>query len=492
MQLEYPSSSSSPTSPTYEAPLHERLQRDFPSTTPKSAPSPPLAELQPPRPHFARGNGSRSSSPSSPVKRSSPLRQEVTDDEAEHSDSVAALSSEGSVARRNKKRTSFMARLSNGLLSPPTSPEAAAKGTKTFRVEAIERPVLAPPIVLPPADVSRPNSRASSRNGHRSSSRPTSIRSPSTGDVAVAAAYEQRPESIRSVSSSSIVSGNGNRASFRPPATPSKGLWGDVTPPLSPPLSPPHAKFAHGSRAASPSGSDADSEGFSSPTTSAPKFSRSALKKQGVLLPVPANASSRPTSPALSRSPSFTSLKRKTSSNSLNSIGSFGSFGALRDKLAAVQIVEEPQDGERENVPPPQSPADQNDKDRLRPGLASRSVSKESIASISSFATAQDFVMVPTTPPKKPIQDGSGNGDSQLADPERLSPIHSNASGSEDHHGSSRSDATHTQSEACPGKYGTDRKLGKKRSFKRLLKALGFSKMDETKDKADWERRLSA
>jgi hypothetical protein len=147
--------------------------------------------------------------------------------------------------------------------------------------------------------------------------------------------------------------------------------------------------------------------------------------------------------------------------------------------LAAVQIVEEPQDGERENVPPPQSPADQNDKDRLRPGLASRSVSKESIASIS-------------TPPKRTIQDGSGIGENQLADPERLSPIHSNASGSEDHHGSSRSDATHTQSEACPGKYGTDRKLGKKRSFKRLLKALGFSKMDETKDKADWERRLSA
>ena len=479
MQLEY--SSSTPNSPTYEAPLHERLQRDFPSTTPKSASSPPLADLQPPRPHFARGNGSRSSSPSSPVKRSSPLRQEVTDDEAEKMDldgTSGSIGSDGNV-KRTKKRASFMSRLSTGLLSPPTSPEAVAKGTKTFRVEAVERPVLAPPIVLPPTDVSRPNSRASSRTDHRSS-RPPSVRSPSTGDVAAAVAYEQRPESIRSVSSSSVVSRNAN-VGYRPPATPSKGLWGDVTPPMSPPLSPPNAKFAHG-RAASPSGSDADSEGFSSPTTNAPKFSRSALKKQGVLLPVPANAS-RSSSPALSRSPSFTSLKRKTSNNSLNSIGSFGSFSALRDRLAAVQIAEEPQNGERENIAPP---ADE----KVRPGLASRSISKDSLAScasISSFATAHEDL-----PPATPAKKSSEIGDHQLADPEHLSPIHSNASGSEDHHGSSRSDATHTQSEACTGKYGNDRKLGKKKSFKRLLRALGFSKMDETNEKADWARRSSA
>lgn len=502
MQLEYPSASTStstssssttsPTSPTYEAPLHERLQRDFPSTTPKSAPSPPLAELQPPRPHFARGNGSRSSSPSSPVKRSSPLRQEVTDDEAEKEklDAVAGLdsSSDGNgkgqgTVKRNKKRASFMSRLSTGLLSPPTSPEAVAKGTKSFRVEAVERPVLAPPIVLPPTDVSRPSSRASSRTGQRSS-RPPSVRMPSTGDVAAAAAYEQRPESIRSVSSSSIVSrGHGGNVGFRPPASPSRGLWGDVTPPLSPPLSPPNAKFTgHHGRAASPSGSDADSEGFSSPTSNAPKFSRSAMKKQNVLLPVPANAS-RSTSPALSRSPSYSSLKRKSSNNSLNSIGSFGSFSALRDKLAAVQIAEEPQEVERDNI----APSLAGDKE-ARPALAQRSISKDSIASIASFATAREEL-----PPSTPVTKSSDDGINPLADPERsLSPIHSNASGSEDQHGSSRSDATHTQSETCPGAYGNDRKLGKKRSFKRLLRALGLSKMDENKDKAEWARRSSA
>ena len=195
MQLEYPA----PATPTYEAPLHERLERDFPSTTPKSAPSPPLADLQPPRPHFARGSGSRSSSPTSPMKRSSPLRQEVTDDEAERerdrerersgqngeeSDSVSSMTDMGdsTIGKKQKKRSSFMARFSSGLLSPPTSPEAAAQGTKSFRVESIERPVLAPPIVLPPTDVSRPNSRASSRSTtNRASLRPAAPRSPSTG-----------------------------------------------------------------------------------------------------------------------------------------------------------------------------------------------------------------------------------------------------------------------------------------------------------------------
>jgi hypothetical protein len=504
MQLEYPT----PTTPTYEAPLHERLERDFPSTTPKSAPSPPLplADLQPPRPHFARGSGSRSSSPTSPMKRSSPLRQEVTDDEAERgrersgqngeeeSDSVSSMTETGgdlTISKKQKKRSSFMARFSSGLLSPPTSPEAAAQGTKSFRVESIERPVLAPPIVLPPTDVSRPNSRASSRSTtHRASLRPAGTRSPSTGDVEAAAAYEPRPGSIRSVSSSSVASrqNGGSVLGPKPPLTPTRGLWGDATPPLSPPLSPPSLKYGHHDRASSPSGSDADVDEFGAGSKSnAPKFSRSAMKKQGVLLPVSAKQASlngsRPSSPALSRSPSFASLNRKASHTSLNSIGSFGSFGALRDKLSAVQIAEEePRRGGVENVKP---------QGRARPNMSSRSVSKESVtsdASAMSFATAHEDVL-PVTPKKTP--NGSQDGH-QLGDPEKLSPIPSNASVSDDLHGSSRSDATHTQSEACGGKYGEDRRLGKKKSFKRLLRALGFSKMDETKEKTDWERRSSA
>ena len=439
------------------------------------------------------------------MKRSSPLRQEVTDDEAERerdrgrerlgqdgeeSDSISYMTEAGEsmIGKKQKKRSSFMARFSTGLLSPPTSPEAAAQGTKSFRVESIERPVLAPPIVLPPTDVSRPNSRASSRStSNRVSLRPSVPRSPSTGDVEAAAAYEQRPGSIRSVSSSSVTNG-GNVLGPKPPLTPTRGLWGDATPPLSPPLSPPNLKFGHRDRASSPSGSDADVDEFGAgPKSNAPKFSRSAMKKQGVLLPVSAKQASlngsRPSSPALSRSPSFASLNRKASHTSLNSIGSFGSFGALRDKLSAVQIAEEePRRGDVENVKPAI---------RARPNMSSRSVSKESVtsdASAMSFATAHEVVL-PVTPKKTP--NGSQDGH-QLGDPEKLSPIPSNASVSDDLHGSSRSDATHTQSEACGGKYGEDRRLGKKKSFKRLLRALGFSKMDETKEKTDWERRSSA
>lgn len=537
MQLPYPESSpTSPKSPQYDLPLHERLTRDFPSTPPLSGPSrtPPspsnraLPDLQPPKPHFARstsGSSSRSGA-ISPI-RSSPLRQEVTDDEAEarrasgsggsRKPSVVDLGSEADgdnendtigqmregfgQAREKKKsgkRFSFkmMSKITGGMLSPPTSPETAARGEKSFRVDTVDRSasgVLAPPIVLPPPDYSRSSSRSSVRSSRsgRSDRSSSNQHKYGQGDFLVAEAYEGKTPSIRSTSSMNSL----NSKALPPP--PARSLWGDVTPPASPPISPP-AVLGQRDRGVSGSGSDADSEGLGA-SSSAPKFSRSALKKSGVLMPISVKEASRtgsmsptplssPGSPArpLSPSESIPGLRRKTSSNSINSLGSLRN---LHDKLASLSgtmmssgMFEKTEEGENQSAV-------------ARPKLDDfRSVSSQSVNSVTSyasFATAKEEpTVVVTPPPELNNSDGTRLPDSNIDDQtDSLAPTTSHASGSEDHQAFSESShaqsvVTHAQSDGVLERSG-DVRLGlggtqkKRKGFGRFFKALGLSKVDE-------------
>lgn len=550
MQLPYPVQH--PYSASRDLPLHERLQRDFPSTTPASSStpssgpsslrsSPSLPDLQPPRPHFARstsGSSSRSGS-GSPMARSSPLRQEVTDDEGEgkssgssrrpshidlgsdadaENDHVGAMQSRDVKEKKKGSRFSLnvMAKITGGMLSPPTSPESAARGTRPFRVDTVDRSasgVLAPPIVLPPADYTRSTSRNSIRSSRSGRSERSSSRQGGrygAGDVEAAEAYEGRPPSMRSVSSASSLGGKG----LPPPPPPAKSLWADSTPPASPPLSPPPRPMGMRDRSHSNSGSDAESEsgmGMAPSLSSAPKFSRSALRKSGVLLPVSAkemNRSgsvstsgmsspglSRSSSPSMSRplspSGSISGLRRKSSNNSLASLGSIRN---LHDKLASLSetmisggLVKE-EGGEHESG--------MNGK---RPKLdGSRTGSQQSVESFASFATARDDpVVIVTGPGEKPLPNVKAEDDTLKDHDDVLAPTTSHASGSDEQHtvhsseySYAQSDATHTRSEGGKGGQFPDvrAKQKKVKGFGKFFRALGLTKVDEGKG----ERRLSA
>lgn len=482
MQLDYPSSSKAAGS-SLGAPLN---------LSPKASTS-SLPKLEPPRPPFARTSSSSSSNSGSPVKRSSPLRQEVTDDEASDHSHQSEQEPPVRLGPKKSKHASMISRLSAGFLSPPTSPEAVARTSKTFRVESVERSGLAPPIVLPASSHSPSQSRSSSRNADRPV-RPV-LKTSSTGNLT--APYDQRPGAIRNASASSL--GSSAKSQKSAPG----GLWGDATPPLTPPMSP-----VASDRYRSMPGSPSKADGFDYiGSTSTPKFSRSAIKKMDVPMPISAKqlASSKSTTPTLSRQQSSNSLRQNGMPTHLNLLGSSGSFGSLREKLHAVQNTTKLQDSDKENnkvQTQPQRPVIDTDvhahavQDMSGPpspasfktAMEEHHVSPQSPSSATSLSR--------TGPPlsskdeTSPIATSS-TSDHQLGDAQHLSPIPSHASGSDDYHGSTsaHSDATHTQSEACTGKYGDDRRLGKRRSLKKLMKVLGFSKVKT--DDGLWDRRSS-
>ncbi|WVR04741.1 hypothetical protein IAU60_001752 [Kwoniella sp. DSM 27419] len=300
-----------PTSSPF--PLREHLAMSFPGSVPMpspsssrrqsyharllsatSSPSGPDSDFSPANGKSGRpGMDHRSSYRNSMVRVSSPLRQQVDDDDSDRSDS-------GSIKSRQlppiRKAASLIG--VGGLLSPPQSPDCLGKK---------ERPVLP---------------RSWTENGNS----PWPSKTPR--DAASSMGRNPQP----SLPLSPPQSPADRRASLQGSPSvsrrPSGGLWADAVPTGQP----------QQSCLLSPNAPTEDGLGLSE--LSAPKFSRSALKKSGVVMPVAAKRQSLSTS--LRSRGSMSSLLSPSASSSSSSVNSYSwshpkrSASQAQDRLASL------------------------------------------------------------------------------------------------------------------------------------------------------------
>ncbi|WVQ98190.1 hypothetical protein IAU59_005312 [Kwoniella sp. CBS 9459] len=234
----------------------------------------------------------RSSYRHSMVKISSPLRQQVDDDESD-------VSEAGSVRSRQppmRKAASLIG--IGGLLSPPQSPE---KQTKKLSVMDRERPM---------------QRRSQTDNGIWSS-RPHRDFNPSSGSLGLYSTPLSPP--LSPSDKRSTIHGSPSKPQRAP-----SGLWADASP--KPQQSSPLSTNGRASPAPSPE--------FTDPT--APKFSRSAMKKSGVVMPVSAKRQNSSTS--LHSKSSLNSLLTSSNNPSSSSVNSWSS-GRRRSSVAQDRLV---------------------------------------------------------------------------------------------------------------------------------------------------------
>ncbi|WVQ79918.1 hypothetical protein IAT38_002019 [Cryptococcus sp. DSM 104549] len=231
----------SPSSSLSSAPrrqsYHARLLASAPGTD--FAPSPLDTSPAGLSPTARPGMSTRGSYRHSMVRISSPLRQEVDESEEESTDGSGVVAGRQTL----RKAASFMG--AGGLLSPPQSPE---KETRRLSVSTVSTVGSARPALK------------------KGVTDPGMWRAPAPGQSALGMGV------ARPLSPPPAAPVPTRRASVQAPS----GLWADVLPP--PPTSAPATP------AAAPEPDCAD--------PSAPKFSRSGLKKSGVVMPVAAKRSS--------------------------------------------------------------------------------------------------------------------------------------------------------------------------------------------------------
>ncbi|WRT64626.1 uncharacterized protein IL334_001559 [Kwoniella shivajii] len=248
LAMSFPGSVNISTSPAKRQSYHSRLL-----VTPNDFSPSPLDTTRPPM------NPRHSYHRHSMVKISSPLRCQL-DEEEEMMDEV------GSRKPPIRKASSFIG--IGGLLSPPQSPEKQGKNLSVM-------------------DRERPNKSKGNLDGATWSSRGHRDFTPSNGGLGLTA----RPLSPPQSPNDKRTSNHGTPPPRPSPSRTPSGLWADTvtmtTPAQSSPLSP-----------------GSDQPEFTDPT--APKFSRSGLRKSGVVMPV-----------AAKRTGSSNSLRTKASSGSL-------------------------------------------------------------------------------------------------------------------------------------------------------------------------------
>ncbi|OCF45723.1 hypothetical protein I317_00210 [Kwoniella heveanensis CBS 569] len=233
----------------------------------------------------------RSSYRHSMVKISSPLRQQVDEEDSDGSET-------GSVRSRQppmRKAASLIG--IGGLLSPPQSPERQAKKLSVM-------------------DRERPTQRRSQTDTGSWSSRSHRDFNPSTGSLGLYSTPLSPP--LSPVDKRSTIHGSPTRTQRAP-----SGLWADASP--KPQQSSPLSPSGRSSPAPSPE--------FSDPT--APKFSRSAMKKSGVIMPVSAKRQNSSTS--LRSKGSLNSLLTSSNNPSSSSLGSW-SNGRRRSSVAQDRL----------------------------------------------------------------------------------------------------------------------------------------------------------
>ncbi|WVF69667.1 hypothetical protein IAT40_004446 [Kwoniella sp. CBS 6097] len=235
------------------------------------------------------------------VKISSPLRQQVDEEESDGSEA-------GSVRSRQpplRKAASFIG--IGGLLSPPQSPKKQAKKLSVM-------------------DRERPTQRRSQTDSGSWSSRSHRDFNPSTGSLGLYSTPLSPP--LSPVDKRATIHGSPMRTQRAP-----SGLWADASPKLqqSSPLSP----TGRSSPAPSPE--------FTDPT--APKFSRSAMKKSGIVMPVSAKRQNSSTS--LRSMGSLNSLLTPSNNPSASSLGSW-SNGRRRSSVAQDRLISLAETSKRE------------------------------------------------------------------------------------------------------------------------------------------------
>ncbi|KAJ9107552.1 hypothetical protein QFC21_001011 [Naganishia friedmannii] len=321
MQMDFESSTS------LGMPLHEHLSRNLPSSPPLSTSSLPLA---PPRPHFARPSSRRSSNASS--RLASPLRQEVIEEETDIAleEAVSPAPEPPTIpeplAANKSQRRSFLftmksvgrsssrleKRDKNAINSPPATPEPTARPISSFKRYKSDHAV---PLVS-----------ESGRDQGPATGPPGTLSAPSSTTW-------QKTPSIRSTTSRRSQPAPFARDSHITPSNSTRSLWTDSVPvidltdrPATPPCSPGRV-YEEFPELAHPSNNG------SVPNT--PKFSRSAMKKNGVTLPMPAPKSpsySQPNSPL--ESPWQSPTGSRMTLGKSRSILSLDALSLLHEQLA--------------------------------------------------------------------------------------------------------------------------------------------------------------
>ncbi|KAI5455418.1 hypothetical protein NCC49_000229 [Naganishia albida] len=285
MQLDINDGAIGSSSSSLGMPFHEHLAKNFPSSPPLSSSSLPLA---PPRPYFAQSSSRRSSNAS--LRLASPLRQEVIEEEPDNVSAEETVMQESSPsaprellalpsASSNPKRKSFFGTIRSVARNPSKS-----ENRENDQPPAVLK---SPEAVARPATLTKRH-RSESQGLSMTNSRPegsTPFARPGTAPSTIPQTPGRRPPSVRSNSSLSV---NAPPPTVRArPATSqsAKSLWADSAPVVdlsdaltTPPQSPGKVYDEY------PEVVDAPLSGT---TPNAPKFSRSALKKTGVTLPMP-------------------------------------------------------------------------------------------------------------------------------------------------------------------------------------------------------------
>lgn len=458
-------------------PLHEHLARNFPSTPPLSASSLPLA---PPRPHFAKSASRRSSNASS--RLASPLRQEVIEEEPDWfateesapptlQEPIALEPAPVPTTPTKPQRKSFF----GSIKSASRSSLRSEKREQEVAVNMGSRDVIA----RPATSVQRPEnglksalpitSQASGRNQAR----------PVTSSGALETG--RRAPSIRSVSSMSshTLSSNSRPRSATPASV--KSLWSDFTTVVDLSDAEPTQRQSPGKvydeypevAEISPAGSGA----------STPKFSRSALKKSGVTLPM-----SAPRSPTPSRGASPLASPWQSPTGSKLTLGRSRSILSLDASMFSGQRTPDCSSPESESEKSDycggfgqvRALGDSTMPKAFRPNLRSK-LSSSSLASsfsTSTFKTADE----PTTPPNEQHKVLPGHTPSSIESPHTLSPVLSHNSTSDGTHtysesGTFSSDGTHSQVSSVDNKCFAEVKVRAKRSggMKRFLRMFGMT-----------------
>lgn len=456
-------------------PLHEHLSRNFPSSPPLSTSSVPLA---PPRPHFARPSSRRSSNASS--RLASPLRQEVIEEETEMASEEAVIPTsteaptvpEPMAANKQQRKSFLFAMKSVGrsssrmekrerdqIISPPATPEPTACPTSSFRRQKSDNALF--------------TVSTSSRDQGTVAARPETPSAP------FSATWQKTP-SIRSTTSRKSQMAPSAHHNQTIPSITTRSLWADSVPvidltdrPATPPCSPGRVYEEF------PETADPANNG-SVPNT--PKFSRSAMKKNGVTLPMPA-----PKSPSYSQANSPLGSPWQSPNGSRMTLGrsrsilSLDALSLLHERLADARSptyqtnLESDYFTASEQVPGHQELPTHPGTHRpiLRTMLSSSSIN--SAISAYSFRGACDYnskapidgVAVPNSPEGCHV----------------LSPIPSNISTSDgtrtfSESGTSSSDSSHTHSTTSTGNSvsGTRKESKKTGGLKKFLKMFGMTR----------------
>ncbi|WWC68102.1 uncharacterized protein I206_102023 [Kwoniella pini CBS 10737] len=438
LAMSFPGSVNVSTSPTKRQPYHSRLlpppasgSNDF-SPLPIDTSRPSLH----PRHSYHRH---------SMVKVSSPLRCQVDEEE----ELIEAARSRLPPLR---KAASFIG--AGGLLSPPQSPEKAQG--KTLSIMDRDRPTK-----------SRNGEGApwSSRNHRDFGPSPQN----SLGFVARPPSPPHNPADDKRANTSG---GSPSRPS--PSRTPS-GLWADTIP--KPTQSSP----------LSPNGSNQPE--FTDPT--APKFSRSGLKKSGVVMPVAAKRAS--SSQSLRSKPTLSNLRSNSTNSSSSSVNSwsddkrrsstssFGSFGS-QDRLSKLAETSKKELQLNEegllaltSLSPPRAAFMSNT--MRRSSSNSSLVSNDSTCSMSSLTSASSSTQTSSLESCEPIQEENDDDNIEILtnDEDRdivisCTKSDGDADGSVGDKESLKSNGTMKKSKKSGNGGGM---------FKRLSKALKFDKKSE-------------